>query len=278
MKEVSLVLAHATLSLYHADANGNPILSSPIWMGARTEEVELNQSIEEIPSTPSGALHVETEHGFEHHEIRISRMWVLPTKASERGLDYAMPRGPRHVLVVYGEDRATGIWHKRTYYGVSAQIYNLRSLGVLNFGANQSFRAQYFLSDGGGADSSGQPISTTSICEFPVGFTHEPPLVINEYLIGVYQFPFRTKIKLAKAIAFASQTAATIVTLEVAGVLSAHSLTLPAGAVNQEVSASATLNLVVEPNQALRWKCTSGPGNPPDACSMAGLTMNMHEE
>lgn len=272
MRTIPLILAHATLTLYHADAAGNPILSEPVWMGARVEELELLQEIEELETTPSGAIHPEFTQGFESHEIRIGRIWVLSSRPA--GRDYQMSRG-QFVMIIFGEERSTGIWHKRTYYGVQARRYDLRSRGVMHFGADQSFRAKYLIPDHGINSPSG---SVAGGCtEQPILFIHEFPLLAPGYLIGVCQLPIKAQITTAKAIAFAGQTMPTVLTLEIDGTLSPHVLTLPAGEVNEEVAASTTLNLTVDANTLLRWKATDGPNAAEDAVSMIGLTMNVKE-
>lgn len=268
MRTIPLILAHATLTLYRADVAGNP--TDPVWMGARVEEVELLQEIEELDTTPSGAIYPEFTQGFEIHEIRIGRIWVLSSRPA--GHDYQLSRG-QFVMVIFGEERSTGVWHKRTYYGVQARRYDLRSRGIMHFGADQLFRAKHFESDHG-ISSSNSP-ATECDTEQPILFVHEFPLVAPGYLIGVCQLPIKAQIATAKVIAFAGQLAPTILTLEINGALSPHFLILPAG--TGEVSGGATLNLTVDANTLLRWKATDGPTTAEDAASMIGLTMNVKE-
>src|SRR4051812_8588826 len=103
---VPLLLVEGTLSLFAADLNGQPILTRPIWMGARVEGINLTAEITETEATPSGAAHDDFQQLSEAHDISIDRIWVLPFgpeagAGAVRMVDYDLSRG-RYVMQVYG--------------------------------------------------------------------------------------------------------------------------------------------------------------------------------
>jgi hypothetical protein len=272
-KTISLLLVEATLSLYPADVSGQPILTHPIWMGARAEGLELGGEIAEIEATPSGAAYDQFAQLSELHEISIERLWVLPTgteagPGAVTGGDYDLTRG-QYVLHVFGLERFTGIWHRRTYYGVQAKRYGLRSNGIINFGSNQTFRAQYYVSGGGSSGQTGELVPDTATNpDQALLFTHDDPCVAQDYCIGFYQFSQAVLIGFTKAIAQAAS--ATVLTLEINGALTAHTLTLPGG--SGSVDDSDTFNVTVPANQSIRWKITTAGG-----AEYCGVTMNVQE-
>ena len=256
MNTLPLILHQATLTLYQADSNGDPILAQIVWMGARAEGVELMQEIAEVESTPSGASYPEYEPVFEENEIRIARIWVLP---QDTLADYELSRN-KHVMVIHGIDRRTGIWHRRTYYNVRGRRYDLRSNGIVHFGSDQVFRASHFVSTAGNTGDSGEelPVTPSDLDEFPILFTHDDALATGNYFLGVYQFAGAVTIGLCRAVGQGGASGTTL-TLEVNGTLTAHTITLGAGP--GEVTGSVTPSLAVSAGQTIRWKVTAGPGD-----------------
>lgn len=275
------VLAEGVLTLYLADALGNPV--QEVWMGARVEGLEASGNIEEIESTPSGAAYDEFEQLGESHEIRIDRIWVV--RAGDRA-DFRAQRG-RYAMVIYHEDRVTGVWQRRTYYFVTTKQLNLKSNGLMEYAENQSFRARYFIGEDGrlaeGAAStpgyapeSGGSVS--SVVEQPLLFTHGGVMIAPDYFAGFYRFASSAvRVTWAKVMARAPQTTATVITLEVNGILSSVTLTIPVGAVNVEVSASGSFSLDVPAGSDLRWKIVSGPSTVEEAGWCAAVSMNVRE-
>lgn len=91
------------------------------------------------------------------------------------------------------------------------------------------------------------------------GFTREAVFTVGKYLLGRFQWPMGVELLNAEIVCLAPQ-ATTILTLEVDGVLSAQTITLPSGVVGTEITAGADLaHLAVPSESALRWKITSGP-------------------
>ncbi len=103
-------------------------------------------------------------------------------------------------------------------------------------------------------------------------FFREDPLVVGEYVPGSYSMPFALTLTTAQLSAWPGDEA-TILELEVAGVLTGKTITIPSGTPNTEVTASVTLNHAVTANQALRWKIVSGPALIENAAWHLALTL-----
>jgi hypothetical protein len=103
-------------------------------------------------------------------------------------------------------------------------------------------------------------------------FFREDPLLVGEYVPGIYSMPFAVTLTTAQLSAWPGLTD-TVLELEVGGALTGKTITIPGGAPNVEVTASATISLAVTANQALKWKIVSGPALIDDAAWHLALTM-----
>lgn len=271
-KTIPHVLSAATVSVYPQDAAGAPILAQPVWIGARIENCHLEQDAEEFESTPTGAVELEYEPGHQRHEIRFERVWVVP---GDTRRDFRMDRG-RYVMVVQWKNATGRTWNRRTYYGVTPKKYALAAQSQAWFGADQIFRARYFIAEQGAVGSAGELLPTAPVLtpELPILFTHDDPLVANAYLLGAYQFGGAVNLGFVKALAQGGTGGNAVLTLEINGSLTVHTLTLAAG--TGEVSASATLNVNVPASQPIRWKITTAPAS--NAPSLLGVTQILVEQ
>ena len=105
-------------------------------------------------------------------------------------------------------------------------------------------------------------------------FTREAELLTGKYLLGSYFWPMPVAIYEVQIVAARSQTSATLLTLEIAGTLTAYTLTLPAGTLGTEATATANLGgVIVTAGQRVRWKVTSAPATGSSA-TMASLSMD----
>ena len=274
MSTVALSLGEATINLYPEAANGEALTDQAVWMGACVENLRLAGTFEGVLIAPTGVLYRKKKITDESHQIQIGRLWVLPTANL---LDYQPIRNQRFVLEIVWQHDGNDIWHKRTYYGVTPENYNLASMDLDGtagqFGAEQEFRAERFTP----ASNYGvYPIPPVSASAYQnVLFTHDGPILTGDYFLGSYKWPGAVTITEAKVISRAAQTTPTILTLEVGGVLTANTLTIPTGAVNAEVSASSTFNAAVSPEQTVRWQATSGPAAVEDCPWVAAIVMRI---
>lgn len=252
----TFTLLEATLALYPAGADGEPLLDFPVWMGACAENLRLRSRLEEHITHPTGERYGRTYHTDEEHLIEINRLWVLQLSDLR---DYALARNQTYVLEVVWQDEFTEVWHKRKYCGVTAQNYDLSSEGVMQFMADQGFRAQRYVQSAGFGVYT--PLATTPPDQ-NVGFFHDGPVASGDYFLGHYNWGRDVELVSAKVIAEASQVDPTELTLEVAGSLTAHVIEIPAGSVGQEVTDTLAFSGVfVSAGQTVRWKVTDAPGS-----------------
>lgn len=92
-----------------------------------------------------------------------------------------------------------------------------------------------------------------------VNFRRESPVLTGDYLLGSYRWSAPVHLSGARVVAWASQTATVTLGLEVNGVLTGDTLTLPEGAANTEVTAAVALDLTLDPNAIVRWQVVAAP-------------------
>ncbi len=288
-----LFLYEAVLCLYTADPSGEPT-GDPLWWGAVANAMRIQMEYEEVLMASSGDPYQTAHHVDERHTIEIERTWLLPKNADPNAgfiTDFRPRRNQKYVLEAIFQ--SGGVWYRRTFRNVTARSASWDSVGALQFGARQSWRAESFedygeytpppiyIPPGGGASGGGTsqptpPVYTPLTPDVQeVGFFREAPFVVGEYLLGHYRWGRDVRLKSARLIGYAPQGSPAIVTLELGGSLQSSNLTLTPGTANTETSASiADLGLTVPSGTPVRWKITSGP-TPPDAAWCAALAMEV---
>lgn len=265
MRTIPLVLSEASLTLWPAAASGDPILSEPVWIGARVEGLEIEGALEEVESTASGAAQRQYEPGAESWLIRIQRIWVVATN-SLKGFD--LRRG-RFVLQIVHQCRKAGTYHRLTFYGVTMRSQKLQSKGLMEYAEAQEFRAEWSTQEGGTL-----PATPTVewIAETPaIVFTCEGSLAPGAYLTGAYAFDRPVRLTTAFAIGLASQGQSTVLRLMMDGMATAHNLALAQG--SGESSGTMVLGLVVPAGSVLRWMAESAPLN--NQASRVSVAVNL---
>jgi hypothetical protein len=251
-----LLLREAVISLYPADAAGAPLVAAPVWAGACANGLRLGQSWEEQLSYSSGDRFKTAHHADELHAIEIDRTWIIRTTSP--GETSAPERNARYVMEIVWNDVRARIWHKRLYYGVTGRASDLNSDGPRQHNNAQSYRAETFVPDGGtGAANIFTPIATTG-AEQVVGFFGENPVLEDAYLLGHYRWSANKRITAARW-ACLSPTAETVLGLELNGILSGDTITIPAGVANTDAHGEVTLNRLVPLGTEVRWRVVSGP-------------------
>jgi hypothetical protein len=266
--QIPFFLHEAVISLYPASADGTLLVAAPVWSGSLANGLRLRMSLDEVTIHASGAAHPRTNHIGEQHGIEIERSWLL-RKADVR--DFVPERNQQYALDIVWE--VDGYWHRRIYYGVTGQTVSWDSDGTNRFVNSQVFHANYFTQTGGPGDPESvftpQPLTDAE----PVAFFRELPFITGEYLLGHYRWAAAVTLGVARLIAWPGQGADTVLTLEVNGVLTAKTITLPAGTANQDATVTTDLGAYAVPAGAtVRWKITSGPA-PEDAAWHAALTV-----
>ncbi len=259
-------LHEAVLSLYPLDAEGKT-LAAPVWCGAVANGLRLGLEYDELVQAGSGDRYATAHHLDERHTLEIERTWVLRKSAllasGFNGLDAVPGRNQRYALELVW--RSGGYWYRRWYWGVTARTAGWDSVRTLQFGQRQSWRAERFTEDGGyvaPATGGGPPVTTPlpDPQEQSVGFFHEAPLLAGAYLLGHYRWPVATRMTAARVVALAPQTSPVVLGLELDGVATGDTLTIPVATANAEVSAEASLAVAVPALAEVRWKVVSAPG------------------
>lgn len=150
-------------------------------------------------------------------------------------------------------------------------------LGNLVVPSGQTVR--WKILSGPGVENAADSVSITmraaaSADEEPAFFLQERPLVVGEYLQGEYRYDGPAVLTSARVVAIGPSQAPCVLTLEVNGSLTEHTLSIPPTSSGlTEVSNEIVLPQVAVPaGQAVRWKITSGPV-PDVSAHHVGLTM-----
>lgn len=250
----TFTLREASLSLYAAAADGSPLSDEPLFLGACEEGLELPVGYDTIVLRPTGALYPERYHARRPLQVLVRRLWVMAAGDLE---DFSPGFNQRYVLDIVWQDPRKNLWHRRAYYGVTADEWNLSSNGIMQFAGEQIFHAQRYVSSSGtGTYAPATPTADAGELQLP--FFQPGVVVADDYFLGHYSLRAAHTFTAARAIAQAGAGTDTVLALEVSGVLTGDTLTLPAG--SGEVAVSAVLDQTISPGQLIRWKCASGPG------------------
>jgi hypothetical protein len=260
------VLHEATLSLYPAGADHEALLDDAIWWGACANGFRHTESFQVALSGATGDRYRMARHVDESHEISIDRTWLIPGATLR---DLRLPRHSQFVLVVVWLDREKQIWQRNIFYGVTFTSRSRSSLGVLQFTDDQVLRAQYHRPDSGAAAYTPVPPAGT---EFALPFFQEAGPAVGDYLLGHHRFGGGLYLTRATVTAQRPTGTAQVLTLEVDGVLTAATLTIPAG--SGEATVTAGVDLEVAPVAGLRWRVTAGPVAA-DAATLIGVNLEV---
>lgn len=251
-----LLLREAVISLYPADASGEPIIAAPLWCGTVANSLRLGLTWQEGLSYSSGDYYKTAHHEDESHAIEIDRTWII--RSASPGENVGPERNGRYVMEIVWNDVRERIWYKRVYYGVTGRSSDLNSDGARQHNNPQTFRAERFTRAGGaGVADVFTPITTTG-SEQLAGFFGEYPLLTGVYLLGHYRWSSTKRITAARWACWSPQ-ATTTLGLEVDGILTGDTITIPSGTANTDARGSVTLNRTVNAGSEVRWKVLSGP-------------------
>lgn len=266
-------LYEATLALFPSP-DGRGLGGGALFWGGPAVRLGMQKTNTGVMMAASGDTN-ETEHQVnENHQITIDQAWLV----REDGAEFTAERGQFYILqILWRSKERTGVyWNQRTYYGVTCQEFNDQSEGTLHSLRQMRFRAQTLVSTGGPGSGPGayNPITPPNTLQ-SVLFPREVLLVAGEYLLGIYRWQTNATAVGATAICTASQNAATVLGLELNGTLTGDVITLPAGAVNSQVTVTVSLNRTVPAGTPVRWKIISGPGDIESMAAECAVTMQI---
>lgn len=239
------------MDLYPADANGEPILTSPIWQ-ACVNGFSQDDKYSGVVTAASGDA-FETDHvTHSETELRIDRTWIL--RRTSLAEFVPQPATQYVLLLTWTSD---GVWYRRTFQNVTPQAVNWTSRGVLQFTRGEQWRSARW-TDTGGALAPPVFVPTVPAEVEPdtkqAAFMREKELVAGEPLRGDYRWAAGATLTGAR-ITCAPGVGATVLRLEVNGSPTATTITLGDGA----ITATGTFNIAVPADQVVRWLVDSCP-------------------
>ncbi len=262
-------LNEAVISLYPAGPDGRALVNLPVWLGVCAGGLKLNYSFDPVLIAPTGSAYKDEYHVDETNMIEIERLWA-PRRSDAS--DFKPVRNQRYVMEIVWE--SVGYFFSRTYYGVTARSADMASQGVHQSNVTQIFRAQYFTQAGGS-----RFVLPADVAEQSIGFFHEQLMLAGDYFIGAYRFGMTSRIKSARVVAWAPQTTATVLQLEIDGILiNGATLTIPVGTPNTEVTVERTFNVTLTALSTVRWKIISAPDAPEDSAWHGAMAMQLQPQ
>ncbi len=167
MPHQAFIVDEAIISIFPVDANGNPMVNAPIWLGECVTGLRIADTLKEVADYPTGAPYGKVHHVDESHEISIQKLWLVdipmenPTPSGDIGVDvlpsgqsrlnngndYRLQPDQEYVMSIVWQDKENpSQWYWRVYYGVTDCSFELSGNGIDGeFGASHLWRAQYMV-------------------------------------------------------------------------------------------------------------------------------------
>jgi hypothetical protein len=160
-QEILFTLEWARVSMFQVLAGsttrakpwGTPDPQKPIILGSDAEGLTLIEQFEEVERRPTGAPYPERRHLSKIHKVTMDRVWVIKREEGanlDAEDDYLIVPNRLMVLVVIWWDgppasEITATWKARTYYGVTASEFSLRStVDSVAFTTEQPLSAMFY--------------------------------------------------------------------------------------------------------------------------------------
>lgn len=166
MSREAFTVAEAQISIWPSDANGEPVLSCPLVVGAGVENLTIEEELEEVVDRPSGVPYPIAYHGAEIHSFSFERAWSPDVTGDDPPADLAVEATAGNIAVGHGNAIDVRLqpntnyvavlvfqdmydatkWVYRCYFGVTDQKRSLSgNAAEEGIRSKQSFRAQYYL-------------------------------------------------------------------------------------------------------------------------------------
>lgn len=146
LNTICLTLLEATLTLYPANAIGEPMLDQPLWMGTPAHDLSVRDRWIKVQTRPSGSKFPRNRPLVPQFEISIGRLWALPLSQ----LAGFIPDRGRYVLDIVWREEDTDDWHREVFYGVTISERDRAARDRDGeFTENQVFDAEYFVGTNG---------------------------------------------------------------------------------------------------------------------------------
>jgi hypothetical protein len=136
--------------VYRADAQG-AATDTIEWIGGCENKLDIEQGFAEERAERSGDPYPRMQFLEEVHTIQLENLWLSRYRLTGDGAAFDNPmigREQRFVVVLLWESEETGIWHKRTYFGVQINPLSITSENEY-FTQRVPMRAGYYLPENG---------------------------------------------------------------------------------------------------------------------------------
>lgn len=272
---IPFFLYEASLALFPSP-DGNAVQGGAVYWGGPANRLSLTKQNTAVRLAASGDQY-ETDHQVnENHQLEVGQAWLV----REDGADFTAVRGQFYVLQILWAMQRPGrtgfYWYQRTYYGVTCEEVGDASQGTLQSARSMRFRAQRLVTAGGPGPGPGvyAPVAPSGTVQ-DVLFAHEEPLQTGMYLLGMYRWPPNATAQSVTVTAWRSQNSATVLALEVEGVLTGDTVSLAAGTANTEVQVTQALSRAIPAGSGVRWKVTGAPADVESMAWQCGLVMQL---
>ena len=152
-ESILLNLLECKLTLYGVLPDGS--LGAALWSGQVAENLQVRERWITLETRPTGARYPVQHPLVPQYELSIERVWALPLSQ----LLGFQPTHTPYVLECVWTEEELGIWHRRTFYGVTIQQRTLNSVSIeAGHVDGQEFAAQYFLADYGATGTPAAPV------------------------------------------------------------------------------------------------------------------------
>jgi len=279
VNQIALSLGEAVVGLYPSNSSGEALLESPVWCGAAAHELTIKKRFNKNEYWPTGAEYPERRHEGTGFDIDIGRAWFLPVSTKA---DFDPNPNQKYVMIIVWHDDRTNIWHRRTFYNVMCDEWDVRANGMVESVFDQKFTADYDQRASGedviySLPSPPSPTPSTGDEAYESFlFMHEGPMRVNDYMLGHYSWGYDVTIDSVAVISKAPQGTDLVLALEVNGSLTGDTVTISAGAEHAEVTASSTsIGANVSDGEVVRWIATSGPSVTENCAYEVGMVMKI---
>lgn len=150
MSETAFTQWECEMVVYRADEAGAPT-GEIEYLGGCENKLEIEQGYAEERAERSGDGYARNQHLEETHVIQLENLWLTRYRKESGEEFYDSPRigrAQRFVVVMLWTDEESGVWHKRSYYGVQINPLNFNSSQEY-FSQTATMRASYYVPDHG---------------------------------------------------------------------------------------------------------------------------------
>lgn len=134
-----LLLLDAAVSLFYANAAGDPLDANPLWFGAQAHQLVLTGSYETTQMAATGAANPRMYQGNEQFAVSMDKVWALQNSVLRT---FRPERNQRFVLQIAWHDKRLNRGVQRIYYGVMFNGDTLSSQGTGSFISNVNVTAE----------------------------------------------------------------------------------------------------------------------------------------